>query len=54
MVKSSGRASDKSALADLPTDPEIRTPALQAAQDMRAIAGEGTLDLVLLNVEHGS
>ena len=43
----------KAALADLPTDPEMRTPALQAAQDMRAIAGEGSLNLVLLNVEHG-
>ena len=41
------------ALADLPTDPEIRTPALQAAQAMRMIAGEGTLELILLNVEHG-
>ena len=30
----------KAALAGLPTDPEIRTPALQAAQAMRAIAGE--------------
>ena len=43
----------KAALADLPTDSEIRTPALHAAQAMRAIAGEGTLDLILLNVEHG-
>ena len=43
----------KAALADLPTDPDNRTPALQAAQAMRAIAGEGTLDLILLNVEHG-
>ena len=43
----------KAALADLPTDPEIRTPALQAAQDMKAITGKGTMDLVLLKREHG-
>ena len=43
----------KAVLADLPTDPEIWTPALQAAQAMRTIAGEGTLELILLNVEHG-
>ena len=42
----------KAALAILPTNSEIWTPALQAAQDMRAIAGEGALDLVLLNMEH--
>jgi hypothetical protein len=27
--------------------------AFKAAQDMREITGEGTLDLVLLNAEHG-
>ena len=43
----------KAALANVPSDPVIRMPALQAVQGMRAIAGEGTLDLVLLNAEHG-
>ena len=43
----------KAALANVPTDPAIRMPALQAAQNKKAIAGEETLDLVLLNVEHG-
>ena len=43
----------KAALANVPTDPAIWMPALQVAQVMRAIAGEGTLNLVLLNAEHG-
>jgi hypothetical protein len=44
----------KAALANVSTDPSIWMPELQAAQDTRALAGKGTLDLVLLNAEHGS
>ena len=53
VVGSSGRSSYESGASQFPTDPEIRTPALQAAQAVRVIAGEGTLELILLNVEHG-
>ena len=43
----------KAALRHLPTDPAISTPAMEAAQTLRSNAGEGTLDLMLLNAHHG-
>ena len=41
------------ALRHLPTDPAISTPAMEAAQILQTNAGEGTLDLMLLNAQHG-
>jgi hypothetical protein len=43
----------KAAQINVPTEPAARAQALTAAQELRAIAGEVTLDLVLLNAEHG-
>ena len=43
----------KAALRHLPTDPAISIPAMEAAQILRSNAGEGTLDLMLLNAQHG-
>jgi len=43
----------KAALRHLPIDPAVSTQALMAAQILRANAGEGTLDLMLLNAQHG-
>ena len=42
----------KAALRHLPIDPAISTPAMEAAQILRNNAGEGTLDLMLLNAQH--
>jgi hypothetical protein len=46
-----GRSHYKAGTSQFPTDPAIRTQALKAVQDMRAISGSS--DLVLLNAEHG-
>ena len=43
----------KAALRHLPIDPAVSTQVLMAAQILRSKAGEGTLDLMLLNVQHG-
>ena len=43
----------KAALRHLPIDPAVSTQALMAAQILRANAGEGTSDLMLLNAQHG-
>jgi hypothetical protein len=43
----------KAALRHLPADPLFSTHALAAAQSLRTTAGEGTLDLMLLNATHG-
>ena len=43
----------KAALRHLPVDPSISTQAMVAAQSLRTTAGEGTLDLMLLNATHG-
>ena len=43
----------KAVLRHLPIDPAVSTQALTAAQLLRSKAGEGTLDLVLLNAQHG-
>ena len=43
----------KAALRHLPIDPAISTPAMEAAQILQTNAGEGTLDLMLLNAQHG-
>ena len=43
----------KAALRHLPIDPAVSTQALMAAQILRSNAGEGTLDLMLLNAQHG-
>ena len=43
----------KAVLRHLPIDPAVSTQALQAAQILRSNAGEGTLDLMLLNAPHG-
>ena len=43
----------KAALRHLPIDSAVSTQALMAAQILRSNAGEGTLDLMLLNVQHG-
>ena len=43
----------KAALRHLPIDPAVSTQALMAAQILRSKVGEGTLDLMLLNAQHG-
>ena len=43
----------KAALRHLPTDSVTSTTAMEAAQILRTNAGEGTLDLMLLNAQHG-
>ena len=43
----------KAALRHLLTDPAISTQAMEEAQNLRSNAGEGTLDLILLNAQHG-
>ena len=43
----------KAALRHIPIDPAVSTQALMAAQILRSNAGEGTLDLMLLNAQHG-
>ena len=43
----------KAVLRHLPIDPAVSTQALQAAQTLQSKAGEGTLDLMLLNASHG-
>ena len=43
----------KAALRHLPIDPAVSTQALTAAQILQSKAGKGTLDLVLLNAQHG-
>jgi hypothetical protein len=43
----------KAVLRLYPADPSISTQALAAAQSLRTTAGEGTLDLMLLNATHG-
>ena len=43
----------KAAVRHLPIDPAISTQAMAAAQILRSNAGEGTLDLMLLNAQHG-
>ena len=43
----------KAILRHIPIDPAVSTQALQAAQTLRSQAGEGTLDLMLLNASHG-
>ena len=43
----------KAALRHLPIDTAISTQAMAAAQILRSNAGEGTLDLMLLNAQHG-
>ena len=41
------------ALRHLPINPAISTQTMAAAQILRSNAGEGTLDLMLLNAQHG-
>ena len=43
----------KAALRNLPVDPATSAQALAAAQILRTTAGAGTLDLMLLNDNHG-
>jgi hypothetical protein len=43
----------KAALRNHPADPVIRANAHTAAQALKTTAGEGALDLVLLNADHG-
>ena len=43
----------KAMLRHIPIGPAVSTQALQAAQTLRSQAGEGTLDLMLLNASHG-
>jgi hypothetical protein len=43
----------KAALRNLPVDPATSAQALAAAQILRTTAGAGTLDLMLLNANHG-
>ena len=43
----------KTALRHLLIDPAISTQAMAVAQNLRSNAGEGTIDLVLLNAQHG-
>ena len=43
----------KAILRHIPIDPAVSTQTLEAAQTLRSQAGEGTLDLMLLNASHG-
>ena len=43
----------KAVLRHLPIDPAVSTKASRAAHTLRYKAGEGTLDLMLLNAQHG-
>ena len=43
----------RAALRNLPMDPVIRAQALAAAQILSTTAGAGTMDLMLLNADHG-
>ena len=43
----------KAALGSIPPDPATQAQALRAKQVLTAVAGEGTLDIALLNAEHG-
>jgi hypothetical protein len=43
----------KAALCSIPPDPMTAAQALRAKTTLKAIAGEGTMDIALLNVEHG-
>ena len=43
----------RAALSSIPPDPETAAQALRAKTTLTAIAGEGTMDIALLNVEHG-
>jgi hypothetical protein len=43
----------KAALGSLPPDPATAAQALRAKTILTAIAGEGTMDIALLNAEHG-
>ena len=43
----------KAALCSIPPDSATQAQALRAKQVLTAIAGEGTLDIALLNAEHG-
>ena len=43
----------KATLRNLPVDPATSAQALAAAQILRTAAGDGTLDLMLLDASHG-
>jgi hypothetical protein len=43
----------RAALSSIPPDPETAAQALRAKTTLTAIAGAGTMDIALLNVEHG-
>ena len=43
----------KAALCSIPPDPATAAQELRAKTTLTAIAGEGTMDIALLNVEHG-
>ena len=43
----------KAALGSIPPDLATQAQALRAKQILTAVAGEGTLDIALLNAEHG-
>ena len=43
----------KAALCSIPPDPMTAAQALRAKTTLTAIAGEGTMDIALLNAKHG-
>ena len=43
----------KAALCSIPPDPMTAAQALRANTTLTAIAGEGTMDIALLNAKHG-
>jgi hypothetical protein len=43
----------KAALCSIPPDPMTAAQALRAKTTLTAMAGEGTMDIALLNAEHG-
>ena len=43
----------KAALGSIPPEPATQVQGLRAKQILTAVAGEGTLDIALLNAEHG-
>ena len=53
VVGRDGRSSLTGSTLQHPPDPETAAQALRAKTTLTAIAGEGIMDIALLNVEHG-
>ena len=53
VVGYNGRPTAQGSQGSIPPDPATQAQALRAKQILTAVAGEGTLDIALLNAEHG-